>query len=161
MYRDTDSLFYKIETDDIYQDLKQLTHTIDLTHYPKDRHLHKEPKKSDCKIIGWTECWHCYKSRFFETKDRLCKTLQTFRRIAKGVSKYVRETLHHGKFKQVLESTKHMRKVYKSYRQKWQTSQKPTKISEHFRWQILISEAILLLILGSGKLIILSPVMGK
>ena len=31
MYRDTDSLFYKIETDDIYEDLKQLKHVLDLS----------------------------------------------------------------------------------------------------------------------------------
>ena len=45
MYRDTDSLFYEIETDDIYEDLKQLKHVLDLSDYPKDHHLHSELNK--------------------------------------------------------------------------------------------------------------------
>ena len=45
MYRDTDSLFYEIETDDIYEDLKQLKHVLDLSDYPKDHHLHSDLNK--------------------------------------------------------------------------------------------------------------------
>ena len=42
MYRDTDSLFYEFQTDDIYQDLLQLKHIIDLSDYAKDHRLHRD-----------------------------------------------------------------------------------------------------------------------
>ena len=45
MYRVTDSLFYEIETDDIYEDLVQLKHVLDLSDYPKDHHLNSELNK--------------------------------------------------------------------------------------------------------------------
>ncbi|XP_075252035.1 uncharacterized protein LOC142344333 [Convolutriloba macropyga] len=64
MYRDTDSLFYEIETDDIYEDLKQLKHKVTQS--------------------------------------------------AKGVSKHVKKTLHHDKFKDVLKSKSPFRKLLTS-----------------------------------------------
>ena len=42
---DTGSLFYEIETDDIYEDLAQLTHVLDLSEYPRDHHLYSELNK--------------------------------------------------------------------------------------------------------------------
>ena len=45
LYRDTDSIFYDIETDDIYKDLLQLKQVHDLSDYPKDHHLHCEMNK--------------------------------------------------------------------------------------------------------------------
>ena len=45
IYRDTDFLFYEIETDDIYEDLVQLKHVLFLSDYPRDHHLHSELNK--------------------------------------------------------------------------------------------------------------------
>ena len=43
--RDTDSLIYEIETNDILEELLQLKHLLDLSEHTKDRRLHKELKK--------------------------------------------------------------------------------------------------------------------
>ena len=42
LYRDTDLLFYEIETVDIYKDLAELKQILVLSDYPKDNQLHSE-----------------------------------------------------------------------------------------------------------------------
>ena len=49
LFTDTDSLTYLIETDDIYQDMKQDQDLYDTSDYPKDHPLHSTVNK---KIIG-------------------------------------------------------------------------------------------------------------
>ena len=36
LFRDTDSLVYDIETDDVYEDFYKDMHSFDLSSYPKD-----------------------------------------------------------------------------------------------------------------------------
>ena len=38
-YKDNDSHLYRIETDDIYDDIKELKHLLDLSDYPSDHPL--------------------------------------------------------------------------------------------------------------------------
>ena len=49
LFTDTDSLTYLIETDDVYQDMKQDQDLYDTSDYPKDHFLHSTTNK---KVIG-------------------------------------------------------------------------------------------------------------
>ena len=115
MYRDTDSLFYEIETDDIYEDLKQLNYVLDLSDYPKDHHLHSElNKKVPLKLSDELNGDIVMEAVFLKPKAYSVKTLQTVKQSAKGVSKHVKKTLHHDKFKDVLKSRSPLRKLVTS-----------------------------------------------
>ena len=115
MYRDTDSLFYEIETDDIYEDLKQLKHVLDLSDYPKDHHLHSElNKKVPLKLSDELNGDIVMEAVFLKPKAYSVKTLQKVKQSAKGVSKHVKKTLHHDKFKEVLKSKSPLRKLVTS-----------------------------------------------
>ena len=115
MYRDTDSLFYEIETDDIYEDLKQLKHVLDLSDYPKDHHLHSVlNKKVPLKLSDELNGDIVMEAVFLKPKAYSVKTLQKVKQSAKGVSKHVKKTLHHDKFKDVLKSKSPLRKLVTS-----------------------------------------------
>ena len=45
MYKDTDSIFYEIFTDDLYKDLEQLKDTLDLSEYPRNHPLYDPANK--------------------------------------------------------------------------------------------------------------------
>ena len=45
MYKDTDSIFYHIYTDDLYQDLKLLKDSLDLSEYLKNHFLYDATNK--------------------------------------------------------------------------------------------------------------------
>ena len=45
VYKDTDSLLYRIETDDFYMDMKNFAHLLDLSEYPKNHKLHDPTNK--------------------------------------------------------------------------------------------------------------------
>ena len=108
-------LFYEIETDDIYEDLKQLKHALDLSDYPKDHHLHSElNKKVPLKLSDELNGDIVMEAVFLKPKAYSVKTLQTVKQSAKGVSKHVKKTLHHDKFKDVLKSRSPLRKLVTS-----------------------------------------------
>ena len=44
-YKDTDSLLYRVETDDLYEDMKEFKHLLDLSDYPSDHPLFDPTKK--------------------------------------------------------------------------------------------------------------------
>ena len=90
-YRGTDSLFYEIETDDIYKDFKQLKHVLDLSDYPKDPHLHSElNKKVPLKLSDELNSDIVMEAVFLKPKAYPVKTLQKVKKSAKGVSKLVK-----------------------------------------------------------------------
>ena len=53
VYKDTDSLLYRIETDDLYMDMKNVPHLLDLSDYPKNHKLYDPTKKSYFDIERW------------------------------------------------------------------------------------------------------------
>ena len=115
MYRDTDSLFYEIETDDIYEGLVQLKHVLDLSDYPKCHHLHSElNKKVPLKLSDELNGDIVMEAVFLKPKAYAVKSLQKFKQSAKGVSKHVKKTLHHDRFKDVLNSKSPLRKLVTS-----------------------------------------------
>ena len=111
-YRDNDSLFYEIETDDIYKDLVQLKHVLDLSDYPKDHHLHSElNKKVPLKLSGKLNGDIVMAAVFLKPKAYSVKILQKVKQSAKGASKHVKKTLHHDEFKDVLTSKSPLREL--------------------------------------------------
>ena len=93
MYRDTDFVFYEIETDDIYEDLVQLKHVLDLSDYhgTKDHQLHRElNKKVPLKLSDELNGDIVMESVFLKPKTYSVKTLQKVKQSAKGVSKHVK-----------------------------------------------------------------------
>ena len=87
MYRDTDSLFYEIETDDIYEDPKQLKHVLDLSDYPKDHHLHSEMnKKVPLKLSDELNGDIVMEAVFLKPKAYSVKNLHKVKQSAKAVS---------------------------------------------------------------------------
>ena len=115
MYRDTFSLFYEIETDDKYEDLVQLIHVFDLSDYPEDHHLHNElNKKVPLKLSDELNGDIVMEAVFLKPKAYSKRTLHKVKQSAKGVSKHVKKTLHHDKFKDVLKSKSPLRKLVTS-----------------------------------------------
>ena len=45
VYKDTDSLLYRIETDDLYVDMKNFAHLLDLSEDPKNHKLYDPTNK--------------------------------------------------------------------------------------------------------------------
>ena len=45
VYKDTDSLLYRMETDDLYMDMKNFAHLLDLSEYPKNHKLYDPTNK--------------------------------------------------------------------------------------------------------------------
>ena len=110
MYRDNDSLFCAIETGYIYEDLVQLKNVLDLSDYPKDRHLHsKLNKKVPLKLSA--EQYIVMEAVFMKPKAYSVKILLKVKQSAKSVSKRMKKTLHHDKFKDVLKSKSPLRKL--------------------------------------------------
>ena len=76
MYRDTDSLFYVIETDGIYRNLAQLI--LDLSDYPKDHHFHRKlDKKLQLNLSDELNDENVTEAVFIKSKTYPVKILQT------------------------------------------------------------------------------------
>ena len=45
VYKDTDSLLYRIETDDLYSDMESFKHLLDLSDYPQNHKLFDSTNK--------------------------------------------------------------------------------------------------------------------
>ena len=115
MYRGTDSLFYEIETNEIYEDLAQLKHIVDLSDYPKNYHLHSVsntnvPLKLSDELNGDI----VLETVFLKPKVYSVKTMQAVKQSAKGVSKHVKKSHHHDNFKEVLKFNLPLRKLVTS-----------------------------------------------
>ena len=115
MYRDTDALFYVIETDDIYEDLAHLKHILDLSDYPKNHHLHsvsnKQVSLKSSDELNGDIVWEAVS---LKPKAYSVETMQAVKQSAKVVSKHVKKTLHHDQFKDVLKSNSPLRKLITS-----------------------------------------------
>ena len=110
-YKDTDSLLYCIETNDLYQDMACFKHLLDLSDYPREHFLYDPTNKKvpltmtdelQGKILRGVVCLRSelYSIDFVGGKKQ----------SAKGVSKTVKKTLHHDLFKQCLLSKKNFTK---------------------------------------------------
>ena len=109
-YKDTDSLLYRIETVDLYEDMKKFKHLLDLSDYPTDHPLYdpinkKVPLNMSDELNGEVleECV-ILRSKMYSIKFK-----SGAKQSAKGVQKSVKKTLHHDKYLGCLESGKSSR----------------------------------------------------
>ena len=110
-YKDTDSLLYCIETNDLYQDMAYFKHLLDLSDYPREHFLY-DPTNKKVPLTMTDELQGkilrevvCLRSKLYSI-DFVGGKKQS----AKGVSKTVKKTLHHDLFKQCLLSKKNFTK---------------------------------------------------
>ena len=110
VYKDTDSLLYRIKTADIYEDMPTFKDLLDLSDYPEDHFLHDKTNKKvpltmtdelNGKVLKEVVC---LRSKLYSI-DYLGGT-----KSAKGVQKSVKKILHHCVFKNCLLSKSVLRK---------------------------------------------------
>ena len=103
VYKDTDSLLYRIETDDLYSDMESFKHLLDLSDYPQNHKLFDSTNKKvpltmkddfNGQIMLEATCLH---SKLYSIKYE-----SGIKQSAKGVQKCVKKTLHHDLFNDVL-----------------------------------------------------------
>ena len=105
VYKDTDSLLYRIETDDLYIDIKNFAHPLDLSEYPKNHKLYdpttrKVPLTMKDELNGLIlEEVVCLKSKLYSIKFS-----GGVKQSAKGVQRSVKKPLNHDLFQHVLSS---------------------------------------------------------
>ena len=105
VYKDTDSLLYPMETDDLYMDMKNFAHLLDLSEYPKNHKLYdptnkKVPLTLKDELNGLIlEEVVCLRSKLYSIKFS-----DGVKQSAKGVQRLVKKTLNHDLFQHVLSS---------------------------------------------------------
>ena len=112
VYKDTDSLLYRIETDDLYRDMESFKSLLDLSDYPPDHKLYdptnkKVPltMKDELNSEVMLECT-CLRSKLYSIKFQ-----SGVKQSAKGVQKSVKKSLHHDLFTEVLSSKRSVEKL--------------------------------------------------
>ena len=111
-YKDTDSLLYCVETENLYQDMAGFKHLLDLSDYPKDHFLY-DPTNKKVPLTMTDELQGkvlrevvCLRSKLYSI-DFVGGKKQS----AKGVAKSVKKTLHHDLFKKCLLSKEQVTKT--------------------------------------------------
>ena len=104
-YKDTDSLLYRIETDDLYKDMDEFKHLLDLSDYPTSHPLFdptnkKVPLTMTDKLNGSV----LEESVILRSKMYSIKFVSGVKQSAKGVQKVLKKTLHHDKYLQCLQT---------------------------------------------------------
>ena len=107
LYKDTDSLFYEIETKDVYNDLFYFKDDMDFSAYPQNHFLFSNAnKKVPLKLTDELKGNVITEAVFLKPKAYSIQFVEESRMktkcSAKGVSKAIKHTLHHEKFKSVL-----------------------------------------------------------
>ena len=107
LYTDTDSLLLKIETEDVYKDIKANENFYDTSDYPKEHPLHSTVNK---KVLGKMkdECAGTPISEYVGLRSKMYSVMKADEkniRKAKGVKKnVVKKQIKHEQYKQVLFS---------------------------------------------------------
>ena len=105
LYTDTDSLLLKIETEDVYKDIKANESFYDTSDYPKEHPLHSTVNK---KVLGKMkdECAGTPISEYVGLRPKMYSIMKADEkniRKAKGVKKnVVKKQIKHEQYKQVL-----------------------------------------------------------
>jgi hypothetical protein len=105
LYTDTDSLLYKVETENVYEDMRRHAKEYDFSDYPKDHPCYSVENK---KVVGKfkDECCGRPIAEFVGLRPKMYSILEADGKNikkAKGVSKaVVKKDLHHGMYKECL-----------------------------------------------------------
>ena len=104
-YKDTDSLLYRIETDDLYEDMKEFQHLLDLSDYPTEHPLFNPVnKKVPLTMTDELNGQVMEEAVLLRSKLYGIKYQGGVKQSAKGVQKSVKTSLHHDKFLNCLKS---------------------------------------------------------
>ena len=111
-YKDTDSLLYCVETENLYQDMAGFKHLLDLSDYPPDHFLY-DPTNKKVPLTMTDELQGkvlrevvCLRSKLYSI-DFVGGKKQS----AKSVTKCVKKTLHYDLFKKCLLSKEQVTKT--------------------------------------------------
>ena len=107
LYKDTDSIFYEIETEDVFKDLEGMKNLLDLSSYPENHILYSnQNKKVSLKLTDELNRNVVSEAVFLKPKAYSIAYVEgdaiKLKQSAKGVNKIMKSTLHHEKFKSVL-----------------------------------------------------------
>ena len=107
LYKDTDSIFYEIETEDVYKESEGMKNLLDLSSYPENPILYcNQNKKVPLKITDELNGNVVSKAVFLKPNAYSIAYVEEdaikLKQSAKGVNKIVKSTLYHEKFKSVL-----------------------------------------------------------
>ena len=111
LYTDTDSLLLKIETEDVYKDIKANENFYDTSNYPKEHPLHSTVNK---KVLGKMkdECEGTPISEYVGLRSKMYSVMKADEKNikkAKGVKRnVVKKQIKHEEYKQVLFSKEQM-----------------------------------------------------
>ena len=118
-YKDTDSLLYKIETDDLYSKMASFKHLLDLSDYPTDHFLHdKSNKKVPLTMTDELQGKVLHEIVCLRSKLYSIQFEGGVKQSAKGVQKCVKKTLHHDLFKSCLLSKVNIKRPMTQLRSK-------------------------------------------
>ena len=110
VYKNTDSLLYRIETDDLYSDLESCNHLFDLSDYPQNHKLfdstnRRVPLTMKDELNGQIMLEAtCLRSKLYSIKSE-----SGIKQSAKGVQKCVKKSPHHDLFNDILSSRGNIR----------------------------------------------------
>ena len=102
-YKDTDSLLYRVETENLYSEMATFKHLLDLSDYPEEHFLHDKTNKKvpltmtdelQGKVLSEVVC---LRSKLYSIQFE-----GGVKQSAKGVQKSVKKTLNHELFKECL-----------------------------------------------------------
>ena len=102
-YKDTDSLLYRVETEDLYEDMYEFKHLLDLIDYPNSHPLlDASNKKVPLTMTDELNGSALEESVILRSKMYSIKFQSGVKQSAKGVQKLVKKTLHDDKFLECL-----------------------------------------------------------
>ena len=103
VYKDTDSLLYRIETNDLYEDMAEFKHLLDLSDYPSD-HVLYEPsnKKVPLTMTDELNGQVLEECVLLRSKMFSIKYVDGVKQSAKGVQRSVKKSLHDDKYRSCL-----------------------------------------------------------
>jgi hypothetical protein len=119
LYTDTDSLLYKVETENVYEDMRRHAEEYDFSDYPKDHPCYSVENK---KVVGKfkDECLGHPIAEFVDLRPKMYSILEACGsniRKAKGVSKaVVKKDLRHDMYKECLAERKEFRHIQTAIR---------------------------------------------
>ena len=104
-YKDTGSLLYRIETDDLYKDMEEFKHLLDLSDYPTSHPLFDPTnKKVSLTMTDELNGSILEESVILRSKVYSIKFVSGVKQSAKSVQKVLKKPLHHDKYLQCLQT---------------------------------------------------------
>ena len=110
-YKDTDSLLYCVETENLYQDMAGFKHTLDLSDYPPDHFLYDPTNKVPLTMTDELQGKVLREVVCLRSKLYSIDIVGGKKQSAKGVTKCVIKTLQHDLFKKCLLSKEQVTKT--------------------------------------------------